>query len=176
MKFHFAEFLHSKHYIHRDVKPDNFLMGVKEKAAEVFAIDFGLSKKYMDSKHQHIPYKENKVFIPSFHHTPLLNSISFFSFLSTPRIIICISTSVQKEFNRNSTLCKSQHTSRDRAKPSRRYRIHWIHYDLFPSRVSSMARIACRYKIEEIRASIFNTFDIHFLCFIDFREEARNRD
>jgi len=53
--------LHSVSYIHRDVKPENFLMGTGKKSSRVYLIDFGLAKKYRDIKtHQHIPYKENK--------------------------------------------------------------------------------------------------------------------
>ena len=55
------QYLHTKNYIHRDVKPDNFLIGLGEKSNILHIIDFGLSKKYWDPKtHQHIPYKENK--------------------------------------------------------------------------------------------------------------------
>jgi len=39
------EFFHKKQYLHRDVKPDNFLMGVGDKANQVFVIDLGLTKK-----------------------------------------------------------------------------------------------------------------------------------
>ena len=57
------EFLHNNHFIHRDIKPDNFLMGPsgKKNAHIVYVIDFGLSKRYRDPKTgEHIPYKDNK--------------------------------------------------------------------------------------------------------------------
>jgi len=82
-----VEFIHSKSFLHRDIKPDNFLMGLGRRAnqvsslvkmwtlvslfvlicievlnalmcMQVYAIDFGLAKKYRDSStHQHIPYR-----------------------------------------------------------------------------------------------------------------------
>uniref|UniRef100_A0A0D9YAP0 Protein kinase domain-containing protein n=1 Tax=Oryza glumipatula TaxID=40148 RepID=A0A0D9YAP0_9ORYZ len=56
-----VEFLHSKALLHRHIKPDNFLMGCGESANQVYMIDFGTAKKYMDtSTHQHIPYRENQ--------------------------------------------------------------------------------------------------------------------
>ena len=55
------KFLHSRHLIHRDIKPDNFLMGINDKKKIVYIIDFGLAKRFRDPKTGlHLPYKDGK--------------------------------------------------------------------------------------------------------------------
>ena len=55
------EYLHSNFFLHRDIKPDNFLMGLTKTGNQLYIIDFGLSKKYRDPRtNLHIPYREGK--------------------------------------------------------------------------------------------------------------------
>jgi len=54
------EFVHSKYILHRDIKPDNFVVGQGTQKHRVYIIDFGLAKKYVSRDGKHIPYREGK--------------------------------------------------------------------------------------------------------------------
>ena len=60
-----VEFVHAKGLVHRDLKPDNFLLGRQgtSTANEIHLVDFGMAKRYRDPKTQrHIPHNEKKSF------------------------------------------------------------------------------------------------------------------
>ena len=58
-----VQHVHRMSFVHRDIKPDNFLMGLDNRANIVNIIDFGLAKRYRDPRTRvHIPLREGKNF------------------------------------------------------------------------------------------------------------------
>ena len=55
------EYLHQRSFIHRDIKPDNFVFGVGNDSNILYMIDLGLANKYRDlHTFVHINYTEDK--------------------------------------------------------------------------------------------------------------------
>lgn len=60
-QLHRIEYVHSRHLIFRDIKPENFLIGRAKREKIIHIIDFGLGKEYIDLEtNKHIPYREHK--------------------------------------------------------------------------------------------------------------------
>ncbi len=56
-----VEHVHSRSFIHRDMKPENFVMGIGKYCNKLYIIDFGLAKRYRDARTRvHIAYREDK--------------------------------------------------------------------------------------------------------------------
>ena len=56
------ETLHNHYLIHRDIKPDNFMINISDKTNKIYLIDFGFCKRY-NHDGNHIEFKMNKTLI-----------------------------------------------------------------------------------------------------------------
>jgi len=56
------ETLHTHYLIHRDIKPDNFMINISDRTNKIYLIDFGFCKRY-NHDGNHIEFKMNKTLI-----------------------------------------------------------------------------------------------------------------
>lgn len=103
------EFLHNKQFLHRDIKPDNFLMGRDKNSSVLYVIDMGLSKKYIKDGRLHDLFRKTH---------PLQG---------------------RQIAHWNCTLRLHKHAYRNRTVEKRRYLIHWLCADVFSKRYPALA-------------------------------------
>ena len=57
-----ARQLHERGYVHRDIKPDNFLVHNPDGTGHLVLIDLGISKKWQDDEGRHLPMSKGNDF------------------------------------------------------------------------------------------------------------------
>ncbi|VDN34680.1 unnamed protein product [Gongylonema pulchrum] len=53
--------LHDLGYLHRDIKPQNFTIGLKEKSSTIYILDFGIARRYTERTSKAIRLPRKKV-------------------------------------------------------------------------------------------------------------------
>jgi len=64
-----VETLHSGGYIHRDIKPNNFLFNYGNMPETLYIMDFGLSKSYLTKSKEHIEFRYDRSLVGTARYT-----------------------------------------------------------------------------------------------------------
>ena len=68
------EYIHDNNIIHRDLKPDNIVIGNGDNSNNIYILDFGLSKNFMNKDNgQHIELVKNKSLVGSMRYASIRN-------------------------------------------------------------------------------------------------------
>jgi len=70
------ERLHEIGYIHRDLKPENICTDPRKTSDNIYLIDFGLSKSYLDDKGNHIKIREKRGLVGTIRYTSINSHLS----------------------------------------------------------------------------------------------------
>lgn len=110
------EFIHGKSFVYRDIKPENFLVGLAQRADKLYIIDFELAQKFVDYTGSHVRLQPTKS--GTRYGSPLFLSI-----------------------HGHQRLCKS--VSNLRAIKTRWLGVSWLFVGLLHQRIPTMARHGC---------------------------------
>ena len=65
--------IHSFGVIHKDIKPDNILIGYKNNRHRIYLVDYGLSNNYLVDKITHIPFRDDRNFAGTYRYSSIRN-------------------------------------------------------------------------------------------------------
>lgn len=71
------EAFHGKGLVHRDVKPENYVMGLQKNSGAVYLIDYGLTKKYVMENREHIPFCDRKRMIGTLRYSSINSQLGY---------------------------------------------------------------------------------------------------
>ena len=70
--------LHSKGLLHRDIKPDNFVMGLHKNKNIVYVIDYGLAKRFlMGAYNTHIPFADKRSLVGTIRYCSINSQLGY---------------------------------------------------------------------------------------------------